>query len=61
MTYCAYVDNIETESDLELDDALDYLREVLEVSPESFVRLDPMIEDGEEDEDYEDEEDQEEE
>jgi DNA-directed RNA polymerase alpha subunit len=61
MTYCAYVDNIETESDLELDDALDYLREVLEESPESFVRLDPMIEDEEEDEDYEGEEDQEEE
>ena len=60
MTYCAYVDNIETESDLELDDALDYLREVLEVSPESFVRLDPMIEDEEEDEEDLEEEEEEE-
>lgn len=56
MTYCAYVDNVETETDLELDEALDYLEEVLEECPTAFVRLDPMIDINEEDEEEEEEE-----
>ena len=50
MYYCLYVDNIEEDSDLELDEVLDLVADILESSPEKFIRIEPMLDDEEEDE-----------
>ena len=55
MFYCVYVDNIEEESDLELDEALDLAQEILESRPEAFIRIEPMLEEGEEEDEEGDE------
>jgi hypothetical protein len=53
MFYCVYVDNIEEESDLDLDEALDLVEDILTECPDKLIRIEPMTDEEEEEEEGE--------